>query len=51
MIVKCNFVIKGLTLIVIISAQVVPEPLSFLIHANSEVFNSITFRYFALNFT
>jgi len=47
---KCNFIIKGLTMIVI-SAEVVPEPLSSLSHANSEVFNSITFRYFILNFT
>jgi len=51
MIMKCNFVIKGLTLIVIISAEVFPEPLSSFLHASSEVFNSITFRYFILNFT
>jgi len=50
MIMKCNFVIKCLILIVI-SAEVFPEPLSSLSHANSKVFNSITFRYFVLNFT
>ena len=54
MIMKCNFVIEVLKLIVIIPiipAEVVPEPLSSHLHANSEVFKSITFKYFVLNFT